>query len=194
MRVNEIFYSLQGEGAYTGTPAIFIRLSGCNLRCDFCDTKHWMYKDYTNEEILREITKYEPCKFVVITGGEPGLQLDDEFVDMLHEKDYFVAIETNGTQHLYPGIDWVVCSPKFEFCPNAKLKLDHIDELKVVYRGKRQDMSKYDGIIAEQYYLQPCDVGDLEANQRIINETIDYIKKHPKWNLSLQTQKILGVR
>lgn len=194
MRVNEIFYSLQGEGAYTGTPAIFIRLSGCNLKCDFCDTQHWDNKEYTNDEIMREIVKHAPCKFVVITGGEPGLQLNDEFVDLLHENDYFVAVETNGTHYLYPGIDWVTCSPKFEFCPNAELKLDHIDELKVVYRGSEQDMSKYDGIIAEQYYLQPCDVGDAKENQRIINETISYIKTHPKWNLSLQTQKILGVR
>lgn len=97
MRVNEIFYSLQGEGSYAGTPAVFVRLSGCNLKCPFCDTRHESYREYTDREILQEILKYSPCRFVVITGGEPCLQLTGELVNLLHEHNCFVAIETNGT-------------------------------------------------------------------------------------------------
>lgn len=194
MRVNEIFYSLQGEGRWTGTPAIFIRLSGCNLKCDFCDTKHQTYKEYAEEEIMREIAKFEPCKHIVITGGEPALQLTDSFIDLLIEHGYYVAVETNGTRQLPVGIQWITCSPKFEFYPKAEVKLDWIDELKVVYRGKGQDMTKYDDIEAMEYYLQPCDTGNPTENRRIINETIEYIKQNPKWKLSLQTQKILDVR
>lgn len=194
MRINEIFYSLQGEGSFSGTPAIFVRLSGCNLNCPFCDTTHETFKEYTDKEILQEIMKYPPCRFVVITGGEPCLQLTSDFIALLHEHDFFVAIETNGTRQLPDGIDWVVCSPKFEFCDNAELRLQHIDELKVVYKGKGQDMSPYNDIRAEEYCLQPCDVGVTDENLRILMETIDYVKAHPKWRLSLQTHKILGIR
>ena len=194
MKINEIFYSLQGEGRWAGTPAIFIRLSGCNLKCDFCDTKHQEYKEYTIDEILREIAPYAPCKHIVITGGEPGLQLTEAFVEILHHYGFYIAVETNGTYLLPLNIDWVTCSPKFDFCSNAEIKLDWIDELKVVYKGKNQDMSRYNNIKATEYYLQPCDVGNPTDNRRIISETIDFIKKNPKWKLSLQTQKILGVR
>lgn len=193
MRINEIFYSLQGEGRYAGTAAIFIRFAGCNLNCDFCDTKHQTYKEYTNAELLREIKRYAPCDRVILTGGEPSLQITNELIDLLADHGYFINVETNGTRPL-PTVNWVVCSPKFEFCPNADIKLDWIDELKVVYCGKEQDMSKYDNIEATCYYLQPCDTGDPEKNVRIINETIQFIKQNPKWRLSLQTQKILGIR
>lgn len=195
MRVNEIFYSLQGEGRWTGTPSVFVRLSGCNLRCPFCDTKHQEYKEYSEEEIMREIAKYAPCEHIVITGGEPSLQLTQSFVDALMDVGYIVAVETNGTRQLPVGISWVTCSPKFEFCPNAAIDpSNYIDELKVVYRGKGQDMSVYDAIEATEYYLQPCDVGNPSDNRRIVNETVEFIKQNPKWKLSLQTQKILGVR
>lgn len=196
MRINEIFYSLQGEGRYTGTAAIFIRFAGCNLKCDFCDTKHQPYKEYTDNEILREIKRYAPCKTVILTGGEPTLQITTEFIDLLVGAGYLVNIETNGTRPLPPFVDinWIVCSPKFEFCPQAEIKLDWIDELKVVYRGKSQDMTAYNNIEASCYYLQPCDTGNIEKNRRIITEAIEFIKQNPKWKLSLQTQKILNVR
>lgn len=194
MRINEIFYSLQGEGRFTGTPAIFIRFSGCNLNCDFCDTKHQPYKEYTQAEILREIEKYAPCTHIIFTGGEPSLQLTEPFVEMLVKKGYFVAVETNGTHQLPFSVSWITCSPKFEFCKNAKLQLDWIDELKVIYRGNGQDMSLYNDIEAEEYYLQPCDVGNPEDNKQIIKETIYFIKHNPKWKLSLQTHKILNIR
>lgn len=194
MRINEIFYSIQGEGRWSGTPAIFIRLSGCNLKCDFCDTKHQPYNEYTEEEIMREIAKHAPCKRIVITGGEPGLQLTQKFIDNLVDNGYYVAVETNGTRRLPFDIQWVTCSPKFEFYPNAVVCLDWIDELKVIYRGNGQDISKYDTIKATEYYLQPCDTGNPTENKRIVAETIEFIKKNPKWKLSLQTQKILNVR
>lgn len=194
MRVNEIFYSLQGEGRWAGTPSIFIRLSGCNLSCDFCDTNHRGFKEYSETEILREISGLGPCRHVVITGGEPGLQLTDSFIDLLAGHGYYMAVETNGTKPLPEGVHWVTCSPKFEFCPNAELKVERIDELKVVYKGKGQDMTKYDGISATEYYLQPCDTGDEDENRRIVKETIDFIKSNPKWKLSLQIHKLLGIR
>ena len=96
MKVNEIFYSLQGEGVFTGTAAIFVRLAGCNLHCDFCDTKHEDYTIFTEEEIVKAISDY-PAKHVVITGGEPTLQLTHSLVDRLHEVGKFVQIETNGS-------------------------------------------------------------------------------------------------
>lgn len=196
MRINEIFYSLQGEGYYAGTPAVFVRFAGCNLNCEFCDTNHQSIREYTYDEILREIAKYAPCDRVILTGGEPTLQLTAEFIDLLVNNGYFVNIETNGTRELPPmsAVHWVVCSPKFEFCKNADIKLDWIDELKVVYRGKEQDMSKYESIEATYRYLQPCDTGDEIANKRIIKEAIEFIKKNPEWKLSLQTQKILNIR
>ena len=196
MRINEIFYSLQGEGRYAGTAAIFIRFAGCNLNCEFCDTKHQTYKIYTNDELLREIAKYKPCDRVILTGGEPTLQITAEFINLLVDNGYLVNIETNGTRPLprFADVYWVVCSPKFEFCDKADIKLDWIDELKVVYRGKEQDMSKYDEIDATFRYLQPCDTGDIDTNKRIIKEAVEFIKQNPQWRLSLQTQKIIGIR
>lgn len=115
MRVNEIFYSLQGEGHFTGTPAIFVRLSGCNLNCDFCDTDHVSSSDMPEEEIVKRVNDF-PAAHVVITGGEPTLQLTASLVDKLHDAGKFVQIETNGTRLLDPSladkIDWITCSPK----------------------------------------------------------------------------------
>lgn len=192
MRVNEIFYSLQGEGAYTGRAAIFIRLSGCNLSCVFCDTKHQAYKDYTKEEIAREIEVYE-AKHIVFTGGEPSLQLDAETIDYFHKLGYFIQVETNGTKKLPYNVDWVTCSPKGLFCKNAEIKQEKIDEIKVVFDGLI-DPSKYLNIDAKLHLLQPCDVGDDFSNKQIVNLCVDYILSHPKWVLSLQTQKILKVK
>ena len=188
MRINEIFYSLQGEGFFTGTPAVFIRFSGCNLACDFCDTVHGRYYEATQEEILAMISGY-PSRHVVITGGEPSLQLTEEFVTALHERGYFVQVETNGTIRLPDSVDWITCSPK-----NRDVVYNEVDELKVVYMGKGQYKTLYDGIKASVYCLQPCDVKDEKRNTVIVADTIEYIKQHPKWRLSLQTHKILDVR
>lgn len=193
MRVNEIFYSLQGEGAYSGSAAIFIRLSGCNLNCGFCDTKHQSYKELTKEEIMQEIAKYE-ARYIVFTGGEPSLQLNAEVLHFFKAKGYFIQVETNGTRNLpCIGVDWVTCSPKTDYCKNAEVKQEHIDEVKVVFDGVH-DPEKYLSLKAKLYFLQPCDVGDIEKNNEITKKCVEYIMKHPQWHLSLQTQKIINVR
>lgn len=192
MKVNEIFYSIQGEGRFTGTASVFIRFSGCNLNCDFCDTIHKPFKEISEDEILEEVKKY-PTKHVVITGGEPYLQLTQSLIKKLHDCNKFIQVETNGTINKDDlNIDWVTCSPKFQFCQNAELKLKKIDELKVVYSG--QDLAQYESIKAKEFYLQPCNTHDDEKNKEIISKTINYIKSNSKWKLSLQTQNILKVQ
>lgn len=192
MKVNEIFYSLQGEGRFTGTAAIFIRLSGCNLRCSFCDTRHDVYTLYTEDEIVAAIAPY-PARHVVITGGEPTMQLTRMLVDKLHEAGKFVQIETNGSIALEPdvvaAIDWITCSPKA-----LPVKIGRVDELKVVYEG--QDMASYEAM-ARSYgacrSLQPCDTGDAERNAVLLDGAVAYIKEHPEWQLSLQTHKLIHI-
>lgn len=115
-RVNEIFYSLQGEGRWMGRPAVFLRMSGCNLRCPFCDTDFKGYKEMTAEEIADACAqKGGECQFIVITGGEPTLQVDATLTQTLHAKGFYLAMETNGTHPIPEGIDWVTCSPKGDF-------------------------------------------------------------------------------
>lgn len=187
MRVNEIFYSLQGEGEHTGKPAVFVRFAGCNLKCPFCDTDFTSYTEMTEDEIVGAVRQY-PSNIVILTGGEPTLQLTSSLLYKLCEAKRQVHIETNGTKQLPEGpINWVTCSPKY-----ATLHIQRIDELKVVYQG--QDMTPYDDIAAKVYSLQPCDTGDSVKNQEILQQTINYILQHPKWKLSLQTHKIINVR
>ena len=190
MKVNEIFYSLQGEGRHVGTPAVFVRFSGCNMKCPFCDTDHEGFVDMSEDDILREVMKY-PARHVVITGGEPLLQLTATLTGKLHAAGKYVQIETNGTRPLPAGcrVDWVTCSPK-----GGDVALGHIDELKVVFLGEWQDMSPYDRCEASVYSLQPCDVGDSGENARLLKAAIDYCLAHPKWRLSLQTHKMINVR
>ena len=193
MRVNEIFYSLQGEGLHTGTPAVFLRLSGCNLRCPFCDTKHESFTEMTEEEIVEKVSAY-PSRTIVITGGEPMLQLNASLTRLLHKAGFTIHIETNGSRLIPEGaeIDWVTCSPK----DGGKVIIQHIDELKVVFMGKNsgQDMTQYDELKASEYRLQPLDTGNETQNLTVRQQTIDYILANPKWKLSLQTHKILNVR
>ena len=148
-KINEIFYSLQGEGYHTGTPAVFVRFSGCNLKCSFCDTQHEEGTLMTDDEIIAEVSKY-PAATVILTGGEPSLWIDDALVDRLHEAGKYVCIETNGTRPLPASIDWVTCSPK----QGARLAITRMDEVKVVYEG--QDISIYERLSAEHFFLQPC--------------------------------------
>ena len=178
-KINEIFYSLQGEGYHTGTPAIFVRFSGCNLKCDFCDTQHEEGKMMTDDEIIAEVKKY-PAVTVVLTGGEPSLWIDDELIDRLHQAGKYVTIETNGTRPLPAAIDWVTCSPK----QGAKLALDRMDEVKVVYLG--QDLSSYINLPAKHHYIQPCSC-------RNTPDIVEYILQHPEWQLSLQTHKLIDI-
>lgn len=191
MRVNEIFYSLQGEGRFTGTPAVFLRLSGCNLKCSFCDTSHEDGVEMEPAEIIGEILKY-PSRHIVITGGEPSLQLDGDFVDSLHQHGYFVQVETNGVKRLPDNVDWITCSPKYK-----PICYDEVQEIKYVYEGKESEekiFSLFRSVRVEEHYLQPCDVNNPERNAEILAGCINFIKVHPEWKLSLQTHKILNIR
>ena len=196
-RVNEIFYSLQGEGHNTGRAAVFVRFAGCNLKCPFCDTAFTRYEELTTEEILEQIADVQPSsgsspltpdssKFIVLTGGEPTLQVDEQFIDRLHEAGYEVAMESNGTSMPPRNLDWLTVSPK----QNVVVK--RCNELKCIFdmQGEVSDF----GIKADYYYLQPCDTGETARNHFIIGQCIDYIKRHPKWRLSLQTHKLVGFK
>lgn len=192
MKINEIFYSIQGEGYHTGTPAVFIRFSGCNLKCPFCDTNFKEYVDMTEEEIISRVSAY-PSKLVVITGGEPTLQLTHSLVHKLHRIGRYVAVETNGIVKSPTNVDWITVSPKQQFVGiNGRPLVTDAGEVKVVFDGLH-DVTDY-GIKALHYYVQPCDTGDDKKNKEIVNKCIEFIKKNPKWKLSLQTQKILNVR
>ena len=180
MKVNEIFCSLQGEGFWTGTPSVFIRFSGCNLRCGFCDTRHEDGQEMTEAEILSATAEYR-ARHVVLTGGEPSLQVTASLVQGLHRQGRRVAIETNGTHPLPEGIDWITCSPK----EGGRVVLSRADELKVVYLG--QDFSQYDAIEAPWRFVQPCSCRNTE-------ECVAWLMQHPDWRLSLQTHKILNIR
>ena len=189
MRINEIFYSLQGEGRYMGVPAVFVRLSGCNLRCPFCDTDFTSYNEMSEEDIVRSVSDY-PTRHIVITGGEPTLQLTASLIVKLHAAGFFVQIETNGTHPVPEGIDWITCSPK----AGGRVVLTKVNEVKMLYQGEGTDLSAAEAIEADEYRLQPLDTGDADENKEITNATIIFILDNPKWKLSLQTHKILNVR
>ena len=188
-KINEIFYSLQGEGMHAGRPAVFIRFAGCNLQCSFCDTDFSVQREMSDEEIRDELRKY-PASFVVLTGGEPTLSVDRDFIRMLKEEGRYVAIETNGTQPIPQGIDWVCCSPKG--VGEYLKRISVCNELKVVYQG--QDLAPYFDCKAEHYLLQPCDTGDAARNRELTQAAIRVCLDDPRWRLSLQTHKLIGIR
>lgn len=182
-KINEIFYSLQGEGYFTGTPAVFVRFSGCNLFCPFCDTEFQDYTNMSDKEIISVIKNY-PARHLVLTGGEPTLQINEPFMRLLKKEGWYIQIETNGTKTSGLEIadrwaDWITCSPKSACVRNSA------DELKVVYTG--QNMEPYENFYCKYRLLQPCSMENTD-------EVIDYIKKHPEWRLSLQTHKLLEIR
>ena len=207
-RINDIFYSLQGEGYNTGRAAVFIRFAGCNLRCSFCDTEFDTYREMTDEEIITAIKDY-PARFVVLTGGEPTLQVDEAFVDLLHQHGFEVAMESNGTRPAPKNLDWLTVSPKLCRGERREERGERLpDELKVIFDEDTTPESFLPPLIPELcsptrslssllsplLYLQPCDTGDAERNATIINKCIDYIKEHPQWRLSLQTHKLIGFK
>jgi 7-carboxy-7-deazaguanine synthase len=202
--VKEIYYTLQGEGANTGRPAVFLRFAGCNLWsgreedrssaiCQFCDTdfvggtKH-SGPDQLAEEVASQWFGNGTAKrFVVITGGEPLLQLDPPLIDRLHALGFEIAIETNGTLEAPPGIDWICMSPK----AGTVIKQRTGNELKLVYPQIHADPAGFERLDFEHFFLQPMDGPEIEQNTRL---AADYCLEHPRWRLSLQTHKLLGIR
>ncbi len=196
MIINEIFYSLQGEGYHSGTPAVFVRLSGCNLQCPFCDTQHGAFTEMSEEEIVDAVKCY-PARHVVITGGEPSLQLTASLVDALHAAGRYVAVETNGTRPLPANVDWITLSPKSAFVDGAEVVLTRADEIKVVYDGLRDPASQLSTFSFQHStirFVQPCDTGDATKNRHITAAAVEYVKQHPEWRLSLQIHKIINIQ
>ena len=206
--VKEIYLTIQGEGVQTGKEAVFCRFSGCNLwtgreedrhkaTCKFCDTDFFGVDGenggkYSSVNDL--IKKIEQCwlddsneKFIVFTGGEPLLQLDQKLIDELHKKGFKIAIETNGTMLPPNNIDWICVSPK----KNAKLVLLKGDELKLVYPQQGFEPEQFEKLDFDHFCVQPMDGKDLQKN---ILECVSYCIENPLWRLSLQTHKILGIR
>ncbi len=207
--VKEIFYTLQGEGANTGRASVFCRFAGCNLWtgreadratavCDFCDTDFVGVGDdggkFASADALADaVASRWPAdardgeRFVVCTGGEPLLQLDVPAIEALHARGFRVAVETNGTQDAPAGLDWICVSPK----AGAPLVLRSGDELKVVFPQAGIDPAQLEALDFDHFFLQPMDGPALEANTRA---ALDYCLAHPRWRLSLQTHKVLGMR
>ena len=202
--VKEIFYTLQGEGANTGRPAVFLRFAGCNLWtgreedrataiCQFCDTDFLGGTKFASAEELAEEVAGQwfgngtSKRFVVITGGEPLLQLDRPLIDRLHAKGFELAIETNGTIAAPAGLDWICVSPK----AGAPIVQRSGDELKVVYPQKGMMLESFERLKFDHFLVQPMDGPDVEQNTELATR---YCLEHPKWRLSLQTHKLLGIR
>ncbi len=207
--VKEIFYTLQGEGAQAGTPAVFCRFAGCNLwsgreadrasaACIFCDTD-FVGVDGTGggrfetpDELANAVEAAWPHglrshRFVVCTGGEPLLQLDEALVEALHERGFRIAIETNGTLTAPPGIDWTCVSPKGE----QHLAIRRGDELKLVYPQSDAPPERFESLDFRNFFLQPMD-GPARAEN--LRAAIDYCLRHPRWRLSIQSHKVIGIR
>lgn len=197
-RINEIFYSLQGEGHHTGYPSVFIRFSGCNLQCPFCDTRHNEGVAMNDTDIVRAINLYK-ADWVILTGGEPSMYIDSDFIRLIKQATgKKVAIETNGTHRLPDGIDWVTVSPKTginEVVGNPEIKVERADEIKVVDVG--QDLEGYFNLPCRKegtlMYLQPCYVADVKTRESNTLRTVRRVLEDPRWTLSLQTHRYLGI-
>ncbi len=206
--VKEIYFTIQGEGFQTGKDAVFCRFSGCNLWsglekdrskaiCNFCDTDFvgidgengGKYKSH--DDLIKKIESCWPKdkkeKYVVFTGGEPLLQLDKKLIDALHECDFKIAIETNGTILPPKNIDWICVSPK----RNTNLLLKKGDELKLVYPQENFNPEQFESLDFTHFSIQPMDGKELQNN---ILKCVSYCIENPSWKLSLQTHKIIGVK
>lgn len=206
--VKEIYYTLQGEGAHTGRPAVFCRFAGCNLwtgreadrhaaTCKFCDTdfvgtnginggKFATAADLAAAVLLQWPQHQRAHPFVVCTGGEPLLQIDDDLVAAFHDRNFEIAIETNGTLLPPDGIDWICVSPK----AGADFQLRSGNELKLVFPQPGAEPERFCGLDFEHFFLQPMDGEHTERNIRL---AMEYCLKHPQWRLSLQTHKLLNI-
>lgn len=215
-KIKEIFYTLQGEGIHSGRPAVFCRFSKCNLWsgkeenraesvCNFCDTDFigtdgenggvYESPDVLAQKVYELWPKKNGCQpFIVCTGGEPLLQLDDHLIEALHAHGFEVAIETNGTLPVPPGVDWVCASPKGQ----SKVLVTKCDELKLVFPQQDAMPEKFEHIQAHYYFLTPMAdpsvklTGVLEHDP-VIQQTIQYCLEHPKWRLNLQTHKLINI-
>jgi organic radical activating enzyme len=191
----EIFHSVQGEGARSGIPHVFIRFGECNLRCEWCDTDFLTYEKMTAIDIVGLVLQYD-CKKIIFTGGEPAIQDLWPLHRLFKRRGYDLSIETNGTIELPEGmLDWICVSPKDQMYPNSKIKQRSGDELKCVYVG--QDLALYDDLKHgfEHHFLQPCylENEDVEWNGRNFALTEKIVKENQGWRLSLQTHKWMGV-
>ena len=206
--IKEIFYTLQGEGAHAGRPAVFCRFSGCNLWtgresdrdravCTFCDTDFVGTDGEGGGKFTRPAelasainalwpASYPASKYVVFTGGEPLLQLDGALIDAMHLAGFEIAIETNGTLPVPAGIDWICVSPKI----GSTLVVDKGNEIKVVIPQAGQDLAAYEQLGFDHFFVQPMDGPLADFNTRL---AIDTCKRRPRWKLSLQTHKLLHI-
>jgi organic radical activating enzyme len=193
LRVNEIFYSLQGEGGRQGEASIFVRLAGCNLKCDFCDTDFSAGTEMELSGILKVTSQY-PCRWIVWTGGEPALQLASVDVAFFHGEGYFQAIESNGHYRLPDGLDYTVVSPKGNVDYAAKIN-PVVDEIRLPVRvGDRlPDISILPRAV--HYFVSPVfsDVASDVTNDNIAYCT-DLVMQNPQWRLSLQIHKLIGIK
>jgi len=206
--VKEIFYTLQGEGINAGRPAVFLRFAGCNLWsgreedrasavCRFCDTQFVGTdgagggKFPSAAALARRVANEWPAalgggKFVVCTGGEPLLQLDIPLIDALHAQGFSIALETNGTLAVPPGVDWICVSPKAD----APLVAGRGNELKLVFPQDGAEPERFEGLPFDHFLLQPMDGPDRARNTEL---AVAYCKARPRWRLSLQTHKLIGI-
>ena len=206
-RIKEIYFTQQGEGSNTGRDFVFVRFSGCNLWsgkeknrksaiCQFCDTDFYGTDGinggvYSAKQLIEKIKSLWVSRdnniAVVLTGGEPLLQVNDELVAALKQEQIYIAVETNGTLDAPDHIDWICMSPK----ANTEIKLKKGHEIKVIFPQESLDPEKFSLFDFSEFYLQPMDSNKYQEN---LNATITYCQKNPKWKLSLQTHKILGIR
>ena len=192
LNVNEIFYSLQGEGGRQGEASIFVRLTQCNLKCDFCDTDFNTGIDMSLEEILTEISQY-PCHWIVWTGGEPTLQLTDSILAFFKSKGYKQAIESNGLNPLSFLLDYTVCSPKGTHFALLKKTNPEVTEIRLpvmagVQLPKIKELPK-----AQYYFLSPVFAADSLITAKNINYCVEQIKANPEWRLSVQMHKLINI-
>ena len=182
----EIFNSIQGEGHHTGTPSIFIRFGGCNLKCSWCDTEFDVWEKMSITEIIKTLEQW-PTRRIVYTGGEPAIQDLGPLSKELHSRGYNIAIETNGTVELKDGIvDWICVSPKSK----ADFILKKGNELKIVFPQSGINPRQHENLEFEHFFIQPMDGKKQKEN---IKKSEEFVFKHPQWKLSLQTHKIIGI-
>ena len=192
LKVNEIFYSLQGEGGRQGEASIFIRLAGCNLRCDFCDTEFESGSWMDLPEILEEI-KHFNSSWIIWTGGEPTLQLTDEILHFFRSKGYKQALESNGTAAFSDLFDYTVCSPKNNFAEAAGIN-QRVNEIRIPVRAGDRIPEIRDLPRSDRYYLSPIFEPDETKTGNNIAFCIEIIRNNPAWRLSLQMHKLIGIK